>query len=526
MPHEDTDLSFTLTKSWYKTLSKARQILQKITTTLKQVRLQEWCNTKAHYIRIGKYGNIARMINPKPHSGPIAGSYYPSKLGEPTWYAINDIERQEASLLTHNSWIGDPPGTQNCHFLNKSGDDVGPCGISLNYNEFDAAAQWKYLDGLLHQKVDNPTVERIIYAYHRLPTLFEQINTTNKIIYPFKYDSLTGEFLYPEVEKQIRKNIAKGNGKAKATGFAIPVFRRLPKPFIDAYLQKCKLQLPFHLLDIGKECSLRICISKLYGGVRPLTVGHDNNVFLNGLAQQGLQKEIARLGILPGNLCSHQKGKGCNDATIVDCIVKEVALQTNLYYLVEIGDDAKKMFDRLYVELQAALLLLAGAGRYGFMEWQCANVLQRTNKVVTDIFIAMLKYQCGLPQGNGFSVEIANLYAMFLLMWWNKDPINPTGTITPFESTRHAFPLIAGGITKLVSSMAYVDDAKQFVAMLKREHSVETFFSTVQAYCDLLAKLSLVIKMGRNVKKMRNLPVQHTHWYTYTRIYQSSMGIQ
>ena len=101
------------------------------------------------------------------------------------------------------------------------------------------------------------------------------------------------------------------------------------------------------------------------------------------------------------------------------------------------------MFDRLYIELQAVLLLLAGAGMQGFTEWQCANMVNRTNRLITDIFVALLDYKCGLPQGSGFSVEIANLYAMFLLMWWNMDPINPAGTIAPFTSPRHAFPLIA-----------------------------------------------------------------------------------
>jgi hypothetical protein len=34
----------------------------------------------------------------------------------------------------------------------------------------------------------------------------------------------------------------------------------------------------------------------------------------------------------------------------------------------------------------------------------------------------VIDYQCGLPQGSGFTVEIANLYAQFLLTWWNMDP--------------------------------------------------------------------------------------------------------
>jgi len=100
--------------------------------------------------------------------------------------------------------------------------------------------------------------------------------------------------------------------------------------------------MALRLLDTGTECSLRICIGKPCGGVRPLTVGHDDNVFLNGLAQQAIQQELARLHILPDNICSYQKGKGCADATIVDGIVKEIALQNDDFYLAEIDDDAEK----------------------------------------------------------------------------------------------------------------------------------------------------------------------------------------
>jgi hypothetical protein len=254
------------------------------------------------------------------------------------------------------------------------------------------------------------------------------------------------------------------------------------------------------ILDIGTESSLQICIGKPCGGVCPLTIGHDDNVFLNGLAQQAIQKEIARIQLLPDNLCSYQRGKGCNDATM-DKVVKEVALQNNTFYPAEIDDDAEKRFDRLHVELQAALLLLVGAGIQGFTEWQCANMTNQTNKLVTDIFVALLDYKCGLPQGNGFSVEIANLYALPLLMWWNMDPVNQERTIAPFTSPRHGFPLIAGGILKPVSSIAYVDVAKRYVAVPKNIHTLSEFFSIVQGYCDLLANLSLVIKMGRNVRK-------------------------
>jgi len=187
---------------------------------------------------------------------------------------------------------------------------------------------------MLEEKLDNETATRVNIAHQRLPELFKKIKTNTKIINPFKYDCITGKYVYEELEKNLRRNISQGNGKARATGFAIPVLGRFPKIFIDTYILKCKLQMALRLIDIGTESSLRICIGKPCGGIRPIMVGHDDNVFLNSIAQQAIQKEIARLKLLPENLCSYQKGKGCGDAVRPECcnrgeIIKTCTVQKN-----------------------------------------------------------------------------------------------------------------------------------------------------------------------------------------------------
>ncbi len=483
----DTNTS-RMIKKWYFHAKKAKKQLKNICITLQQVRHDEWIKSKNYYIAIGKYGTIARMVNPKQRTGPTASFVYPTKPGEPIRRAINNSERIEASLLTHNMWIGDPPGKINCHFIEKISDEVGINGISINPDKkFDMKAEWNYLEGLLEEKTNPEIANEVRMAQNKLPILFKHIKAETKLNYPFKFDCLTGEFLYPQLEYSLRKNVASGNGKARASGFAIPIIGRLPPIFLNTYLLKCQIQLTVRLLDIGTECSLRICIGKPCGGVRPLTVGHDDNVFLNGIAQQAIQQEIAKHKILPENVFSYQKGKGCSDATLIDIIVKEIALQNNEYYVADLSDDAEKMFDRLYLDLQIALLYLAGTGSQGYAEWQCANMVDRTNKLVTDIFVTLLQYKCGLPQGNGFSVEIANIYAMILLIWWNMDPIDPAGTIAPFNAPRHGFPLINGGICKYITSSAYVDDAKRIIALAKHLHTCKEFFDVLQGYCDLLA---------------------------------------
>ncbi len=82
---------------------------------------------------------------------------------------------------------------------------------------------------------------------------------------------------------------------------------------------------------------------------------------------------------------------------------------------------------------------------------------------------------------------------MVLVLWWNMDPVNPNGTIAPYSSPND--------VSKPVSSSAYVDDARRIIALAIHLHTCQESFEKVQGYCNLLADLSLVIKMGRNVNK-------------------------
>jgi hypothetical protein len=83
-----TDIDIIITrekiKQWYYQTLRAKQILKNIVHTIKLIRQEGWRNAKTHYIRIGKIGNIARMLNPKNRNGPVACSSHPTKPGEPS----------------------------------------------------------------------------------------------------------------------------------------------------------------------------------------------------------------------------------------------------------------------------------------------------------------------------------------------------------------------------------------------------------------------------------------------------------
>jgi hypothetical protein len=129
---------------------------------IKRAKREEWKMAKNHYLRIGKHGNIARMINPTNRNGPTASNFYPMIQGQPGRKAISNEERKEASIITHTMWMANPPGEKNCHFLDITSDEVGPNGVDILLNKpFDKQAERQYLGGPLETKVDSDIATRI-----------------------------------------------------------------------------------------------------------------------------------------------------------------------------------------------------------------------------------------------------------------------------------------------------------------------------------------------------------------------------
>jgi len=185
----------------YRIFSKAKRLLRDITKTILKTRRSEWRNAKIHYIQVGTHGKIARMINLKPRSGPTASKMYPTKPGEAIKPAISIEECKEATILMHTSWMANPPGVQNCHFLDIISDNTGHCGVKVNSRkQFDIKAQWRYLAGVLEERVDAQTAERVKEAHQRLPKLFEQIKTDTVLNYPFKCDCEMKQYIDPKLE--------------------------------------------------------------------------------------------------------------------------------------------------------------------------------------------------------------------------------------------------------------------------------------------------------------------------------------
>jgi len=90
--------------------------------------------------------------------------------------AINNEERKEASIITHTMWMDDPPGIKNFYFLDITTNEIGPNGISIHAEKtFNEDAQWKYLEGILEEKLDNETATRVNIAHQRLRALFKKI---------------------------------------------------------------------------------------------------------------------------------------------------------------------------------------------------------------------------------------------------------------------------------------------------------------------------------------------------------------
>jgi hypothetical protein len=52
-------------KQLYRTTESIKKLIKAILKTIQQIRQDEWMNSKTYLIQIGKFGQIARMTNPK-----------------------------------------------------------------------------------------------------------------------------------------------------------------------------------------------------------------------------------------------------------------------------------------------------------------------------------------------------------------------------------------------------------------------------------------------------------------------------
>ena len=430
------------------------------------------------------------MVYPKKKGGLSSNSFYPSKHGEPKKQAISWEERKEATLETHNIWTDHPPGDENCFFTQIISDEVGPCDIEFNTNKFNDASFRKYID--IHDSIDDDIKTRVIKAHNTLSEFIETIeNQAPTLKYPYSYD-LNGKFSKPEIREIIKKTVLLGRGKARTDGFTLGVLGRLPAIFTEIFMLKTELHLTLRLIDRNKQNSLRVCIPKGDGSVRPITVASDDLCITNHLVRLELHKDLEKSGVLPENLISFRKGRSCSDATITDNIIKELSLQENESYVAIISEDIEKMYDRIHIDLQGLILKHAGADE-GYVSWQLDNMHNRTNTLVTDIFQENIQYNCGLPQGINLSVELSNLYST-LYMKWLETAVDKLPNLKGYR-------LDINGIIHLIKNLGYVDDTTIYLVAKKLDISLDEFVKLVQAILDTAADFSLVFKVGRNPKK-------------------------
>jgi hypothetical protein len=184
------------------------------------------------------------MINPKPRIPPAVNKTYPKMGGGPIRYAKSSMEIQEATLETYIPWVHNPPGNINCHFISTTSDEAGINGVTIDPTKpFDRETQKAYLGKHLSNCLNKDIAENVKTAHQRMPKLLERISNETSIIYPFKFDCVSGEFLHMELEEYLRWDIANKNGKSRATGWTFGSLSRLPQIFTDTYLLKAKIQL-------------------------------------------------------------------------------------------------------------------------------------------------------------------------------------------------------------------------------------------------------------------------------------------
>jgi len=138
--------------------------------------------------------------------------------------------------MTHQMWMDDPLRIKNCHFLETT-------YMITVLQLIQTRTLIQRLNGIILKadcqiKLVKKQLKKIIW-HAKTIWIISIYKSDSRIIYPFKNDCVTGEFLNSELENNLLKNVTHEKGKARATGFTIPVLSRLPKIFLDTYVIKC-----------------------------------------------------------------------------------------------------------------------------------------------------------------------------------------------------------------------------------------------------------------------------------------------
>jgi len=155
-----------------------KMIIQKMSKCLWKIAREQWKKAKEYQIKIGKHGNFIKMINPKVMQNPVANSTFPTVPEDPIWFACNREEQKEATNQMHTWWMEDPLRNVNCHFFTSVTDETGPQGVFVDMEkEFDAQAQFSYLDGV--------GAEKIIVAHKKVRKLARLFQDDTHLIISF-----------------------------------------------------------------------------------------------------------------------------------------------------------------------------------------------------------------------------------------------------------------------------------------------------------------------------------------------------
>ena len=358
--------------------------------------------------RMNRIGSLSRMLLPKARQQPEGHPFIQDENTGEWKRCETNAEILKGTEQVHSNWMGKSKAKRECHYLSMAEDDVGPCGVII---EPDRPFTEESIKELIAEpeKMSEEERQRFIDAHAgHIGKLLEPPEPREEFFWPVYVDPETGVIEDNGFKESFWKAIEHVPGKARHDGFHLAVIGRMSPEWQYAACQLSILMLVTRTLPPEIKVGTRVPIPKpVPGETRPLTLLHDLCSMIYGMIGLWLKGAVAKAGNAAPELAAYKPGRGCDDVTLVDLAAREDAIASG-QAMACIDEDEMKMFDRITVILQCAVLLIIGCPEHGFVEMKADDLYQRTIIIVVRQGRVVSEQTTGLMQGSCFSVEIAN----------------------------------------------------------------------------------------------------------------------
>ena len=226
---------------------------------------------------------------------------------------------------------------------------------------------------------------------------------------------------FTDLDTQWHKQLIKGFGPERESGFQVSALGRLTMNMCTAGLNLIKWQLHTQSIANAFKPIKRALTPKPNNGIRPLSLQHDIICFILGITQKALMTTLEDLQVVHPCMFSYRPGRGTTEALITFMTILDVHACNDKMLYIAISDKTK-YYDRISHAVQDASLQRLGFPPEGWRAFIQATNLDRLTYSHTPVGIIRIPQLCGYLQGSPLSCTLINETARVQHELWEELP--------------------------------------------------------------------------------------------------------